>query len=188
VTSPPTLLLLTGPPGTGKSTLADAAAHALGSAVLGWDWAMAALTPFEPVSAALRGMTVDEYRSVGWSLLCNLATAQLRRRASVVLDGVARDPEVRRARDLAAAAGARCLVVATACADAGLHRSRVEGRRRDIPGWHELTWDHVAGVVARWTPPADADLHLDATEPLDANVRTLLALLDAPSRTDTLRG
>lgn len=39
----PTLLLLTGPPGTGKSSLAEHAADRLDAAVLGWDWAMADL-------------------------------------------------------------------------------------------------------------------------------------------------
>ena len=32
----------------------------------------------------------------------------------------------------------------TSCRDAELHRARVEGRQRQIPGWYELDWDHVA--------------------------------------------
>jgi MoxR-like ATPase len=32
------LLLMTGPPATGKSTLAEAAARAAGGPVLAWDW------------------------------------------------------------------------------------------------------------------------------------------------------
>jgi predicted kinase len=170
----PTLVLLTGPPATGKSTLADAAGAALDAPVLGWDWAMGGLTGFEPLQAALRGMDRLSYRSVGWSILWNLATAQLRRGASVVLDGVARAPEVARTRELAGAEGATALVVATSCADAGLHRARVEGRQRGIPGWHELTWEHVAEVVAGWEPPDEADLRLDAAQPLEDNVGRLL--------------
>lgn len=173
----PTLVLFTGPPATGKSTLADAAAAVLGAPVLGWDWAMAGLTGFEPIQAAMRGMDPPSYRSVGWSILWNLATAQLRRGASVVLDGVARAPEIARTRALAGAEGATSLVVATSCADPALHRSRVDGRIRGIPGWHELTWDHVAHVVASWELPADADLHLDAADPLETNTSRLLARL-----------
>ena len=83
----PTLLLLTGPPGTGKSSLAERAATACPSA--GWDWVMAAMTEFDVVQAALRDMSHADHRRVGWSVMWNLATAQLRRGASVVLDGVA---------------------------------------------------------------------------------------------------
>ena len=173
----PTLVLVTGPPGTGKSTVADVAAGALDATVLGWDWAMAGLTRFEALQDAMRAMDVTTYRSVGWSILWNLATAQLRRGASAVLDGVARADEIAATRMLAQAEGARTLVVATSCADLELHRSRVVGRTRGIPGWHELTWEHVSRVVAGWQPPVDADLHLDAGDALDANIARLLELL-----------
>jgi predicted kinase len=174
-----TLLLLTGPPGTGKSALADHGATSLEAPVLGWDWAMAALTGFATVQDAIGGLAHPERRRVGWSILWNLATAQLRRQGSVVLDGVAREAEIRGTRDVARASGARCLVVATSCRDRDLHRRRVEGRTRGIPGWHELDWDHVADVAERWEPPAGADLHLDAVEPLDGNRRRLTDLLMA---------
>src|SRR5690606_5227407 len=111
----PTVLLLTGPPGTGKSTLAEGAAELMAAPVLRWDWAMAALRGFEPVQAGLRELTHAEHRRVGWTILWNLATAQLRRGCSVVLDGVAREPEVAGTREVARSAGARCLVVVTSC-------------------------------------------------------------------------
>lgn len=139
---------------------------------------MAAMTGFEPIQSALRGMTHLEHRRVGWSILWNLATAQLRRGRSVVLDGVARAVEVTGTREVSRAAGARCLVVATSCSDLGVHRRRVEGRSRGIPGWHELDWEHVAGVLARWEAPTNVDLHLDAVAPLEDNAARLRALLD----------
>lgn len=176
---PATLLLVTGPPATGKSSLAERVAGTLGAPVLGWDWAMAALTGFAPVQAALRELSFVEHRRVGWSILWNLAAAQLRRGNSVVLDGVARDPEVTGTRALAQAEGARCLVVVTSCSDEAVHRQRVDGRQRGIPGWYELDWDHVAGVLGRWQPPARADLCLDAVDPFDANVARLEELLVA---------
>jgi predicted kinase len=177
VDSPPTLLLLTGPPGTGKSALAGAAADLLEAPVLGWDWAMAAMTGFATIQVALGSLPPVEHRRVGWSILWNLATAQLRRGVSVVLDGVARSVEVASTREVAQSEGARCLVVTTCCSNAGVHRQRVEGRDRAIPGWHELEWDHVAEVVARWEPPEDADLHLDAVDRLRTNVQRLTALV-----------
>lgn len=172
-----TLLLLTGPPGTGKSTLAEQGAELLEAPVLGWDWAMAALRRFDPVQAGLRRLSHVEHRSVGWSILWNLATAQLRLGRSAVLDGVARHVEVAGTREVARAAGARCFVVLTVCSDEAVHRSRIEGRTRGIPGWYELDWDHVADVLARWEPPAGCDLRLDAVASLESNTARLRDLL-----------
>lgn len=177
-----TLVLLTGPPATGKSTLADRAAESLSAPVLGWDWAMAALTEFETIQEALRGLSHLDHRRVGWSILWNTAIAQLRRGTSVVLDGVAREAEIARTRDVAKSNGAACLVVVTSCADTDVHRQRVEGRVRGIPGWHELDWKHVASVLEGWEPPSDADLYLDALNPLEANLDAIGQLI-ARSRT-----
>ncbi len=170
--------MVTGPPGTGKSTLAEWAATVLDAPVLGWDWAMAAMRGFEDLQEALERMSRDEYRRVGWSILWNLATAQLRNGRSVVLDGVAREVEVEGTRAVASATGATALVVVTSCSDTDILRGRVEGRLRGIPGWHEFDWDHVAGVLAGWVAPHRADLYLDAVDPLDVNkarIGTLVA-------------
>lgn len=182
MTGGPRLVVLTGPPGTGKSTLASAAAGALAAPVLGWDWAMAALTDFSDVQAVLKAMEPHRYRALGWSILGNLAVAQLRAGRSAVLDGVARTPELERCRRLAAAEGADCIVVVTRCSDRTVHRARIEGRRRGIPGWHELDWADVARSVDRFEEPTDADLALDAVAPLDDNVARLLGLLGCDRR------
>lgn len=175
--TPPTLLLVTGPPGTGKSTVAEAAAARLDAPVLAWDWVMAGLTPFDEVQAALRSIDPTRARRVGWSMLWNLAVAQLRRGRSAVLDGCARVPEIDGTRQVAAEEGAASPVVVTRCRDVAVHRSRVEGRTRGIPGWYELDWDHVAGFLARWDEPTGADLYLDATDPLPDNLTRLDGLL-----------
>jgi predicted kinase len=63
------LVLFTGPPCAGKSTLAEAAATELGAAVLAWDWAMAALTWNEPIQATMRALDPADRERVGWSIL-----------------------------------------------------------------------------------------------------------------------
>jgi hypothetical protein len=142
---------------------------------------MAALTPFQPVQDALRSLDIDTYRAVGWALMLQLARAQLERHLSVVLDGMARDGEVQSVRTLAAEVHADCVVVLTSCDDITVQRSRIVGRRRDIPGWHELTWAHVERARQSWTPPRNVDVAVDTTRPLDENI-TLLSphLVSAP--------
>ena len=144
---------MTGLQATGKSTMADVAGEALGAPVLAHDWAMSGLRPYPELQQALDAMDPPGHRVVGWSLLWALARAQLRRGSSVVLDGVARDPEVVGTRLVAAEEGAARLVVMTSCADVDLHRSRVEGRSRGIPNWYELDWEHVARSRASWVAP-----------------------------------
>ena len=84
------LVLITGLPGTGKSTMAEIAARELGAALLGHDWAMSGLRPYREIQGALDAMDPPGHRDVGWSILWALARAQLRMGSSVVLDGVGR--------------------------------------------------------------------------------------------------
>ena len=70
--------------------------------------------------------------------------------------------EVEGTRQVAPRRVPAAVVVMTSCADAGLHRSRVEGRQRQIPNWYELDWDHVEQARSSWVAPDDLDLVLDA--------------------------
>jgi predicted kinase len=162
----PVVVLVTGPPGTGKSTLAEHAAGLLGAPVLGWDWVMGALTPFDQVRIALETMDPEVYRRVGWSLLWNVMVAQIRNGRSVVLDGVAREAEATETRSVVQGYG-DCYVIETSCNDREIHRRRIEGRQRQIPGWHELDWDHVESRLNEWKPIRDADLCVDTTLSVD---------------------
>ena len=173
------LVLVTGLPGTGKSTMAETAGRALGAPVLAHDWAMSGLRPYPEVQATLDGMGLWGHRDVGWSLLWALARSQLRLGSPVVLDGVARAPQVAGTRWLAAEEGAASLVVMTWCADPGLHRSRIEGRRRGIPGWYELDWSDVARSRESWQEPAGVDLALEASDSVVHNAHRLAELLGA---------
>ena len=52
----------------------------------------------------------------------------------------------------------------------------LEGRRRGIPGWHEVGWDHVERMREEFRSVTDKQLTLDAVDPLDHNLRLLAAL------------
>jgi predicted kinase len=175
------LVLITGLPGSGKSTMAALAGRALGAPVLGHDWAMSGLRPYPELQETLDAMGPRGHRGVGWSLLWALARSQLRLGTSVVLDGVARGPEVEGTRLLASEEGVPSLVVMTSCRDAAVHRSRVEGRRRQIPDWYELDWDHVARARASWVAPDGVDLVLECEEPVERNAELLRAAIGARS-------
>jgi predicted kinase len=158
----PSLVLVTGLQGTGKSTVAEAVARKLNAAVLAHDWAMSGLRPFEEIQAVLNDMGPSGHRTVGWSILNALARAQLRSGRSVVLDGVARAPAIASCEAMARSEAALFVVIETYCSDLELHRSRIEGRQRLIPDWYELDWSHVERSIATWEQPHHVDLRLDA--------------------------
>lgn len=60
------------------------------------------------------------------------------------------------------------------CGDAELHRRRIEGRERGIPGWHEVGWDHVERMRGEFPPLAGKHLVLDAVRPVDDNLALAL--------------
>lgn len=166
----PTLLLVTGLPGSGKTSLAEGIAKDLDAAVLGHDWVMAALRVFPTVWNAMGELEHLTFRSVGWSVMWNLALAQLHEGRSVILDGVARAPEVQRTRDVANEAECSSFVALCSITDARIHRERVIDRARNIPSWPELTWEEVERSRSDWAPPADVDLVLNTLDPADANL------------------
>ena len=171
------LVLVTGLPGSGKSTVAEAVAEPLGAAVLGHDWTMSGLRPYTELQLVLDAIPTG-HQVVGWSILNALARAQLRCGRSVVLDGVARAPEIDACRETARSESARMVLIATQCSNVLVHRSRIEGRQRLIPNWYELDWNQVEQSLASWDQPLDADLHLDTAEAWDVIFSQLCSQFD----------
>jgi lactoylglutathione lyase len=163
----PVLVIFAGVPGTGKTTLATFAGEWLNAPVFSKDELEATLWRSGIRRDANSGFAAYE-------LMTTLADGQLARRQSAVLDSVATFERIRAPwRALALRTGADLRVIETICSDTALQRTRLATRRRDIPGWPELTWDEALNVAGNFEPVADARLILDAAEPLASNLRAL---------------
>jgi predicted kinase len=175
------LVLVGGYTGSGKSTMANAVATQLSCVVGSFDWLMSALRPFPEVWDVVE-LPVERQRAVGWSLLGRLAEQELRRGRDVVLDFVAREDPRREYAALADRYGASFSVVECVCSDAVVHRERVDGRTRDIPGWYELDWTDVERGRAAYQPLREPKLVIDAVNPFDHNLELVRAHLGLPPK------
>lgn len=150
VPASPVVVVFTGLPGTGKSTLADRVAVAVGAPSFAGDWLLGALAPHR----VLHGLDRATYKQLYADLLTTLITRQLMLGQSAVLDCLIDDGAIVRWRGLADEHGARLVVIECRCGDVAVHRGRIEGRVRGIPGWHEVGWDHVERMRAEFPPLA----------------------------------
>lgn len=164
----PKLIILSGIPGTGKSTLIDPLSQELSLPVLVKD----------EIEAVLYRNDITAEKNSGWiayDLLSVLAEEQLRRGVSVIIDSVAGSSGIRNEwRELAGKYSAEFVVIECICSDTDLHRQRLTSRKRNIAGWPELTWEHVLKVQSQFQPWDAPRLILDSTNDLQENVERLI--------------
>ena len=130
---PAVLLVLSGRPGTGKTTIAREVSRQVGACYLRVDAVEVAL--------ARSGAEVG---AGGYAAVHELAVSNLLLGNIVVVDAVNPVPEARSSwREAAGRADARLLSVETVLPDEQEHRRRVESRVADIPGHQLPTWDEV---------------------------------------------
>lgn len=165
------LVVMAGPPGVGKSAVADALGVALGASVLSVD----------PVEGAMRvaGVAPDQPTGLAAYVVVEaLARHQLALGLPVVVDAVNAVEEAwSQWRALGSDAGVRCTFVEVRCSDTAVHRRRLEGRRRDIPAFPEPTWEQVEAVRRAYAPWADPVLRVDSMRPLGEIVDEVLGHL-----------
>jgi predicted kinase len=167
----PRVIIFSGLPGTGKSTLAEKVARTIGAPAFAGDWLMGGL---KPAHAALGQLDRPQYLAAWFGLLQTLVIRQLMLDQSAVVDDVVSDGQFVLWRETTDQFRARLYLIECICSDEAVHRSRVEGRVRGIPGWHEVGWDHVERMRAETTPPTADRLTVDAIEPVEDNFRRVL--------------
>ncbi|MEU6248529.1 AAA family ATPase [Glycomyces sp. NPDC047010] len=167
------VIAFTGLPGTGKSTLSERLARELRTPAFAGDWMMGALTPYR----ILGDLDKDAFISLHDHVLETLFVRQLLLDQSAITDSVLSDETAKQWAEVAAGHGARLRVVECVCSDVELHRSRLDGRVRGIPGWHEIDWDHVERLKT-WLPALTVErLRVDAVDSVEDNLRTVLDYL-----------
>jgi predicted kinase len=166
------LIVFSGLPGTGKSTLAEAVGMYLGVPVFAKDWLEASLRQSE-LQPTVKEKTLG---FAGYELLTVLAQRQLMLGQSVILDSVAATKTIRSEwRKLAKRYQAEWRVIECVCLDESMHRARLKVRKRRIPGWHELEWSEVERVKQYYIPWQQAHLTLDMTYPFKVNFARAIA-------------
>jgi predicted kinase len=152
----PTLIVLSGLPGSGKSVLAESLSRALAVPIFSID----------PIEAAMwrAGLAKAQTGVAAYEVAQALADEHLRLRHSAIVDAV-NPVEAPRAkwRNLAAKHRVSLKVIECVCSDETIHRQRIEGRVRSVAGTHELSWSRLLQRRAEYDAWTDPRLVLDTS-------------------------
>jgi predicted kinase len=160
-------MVISGRPGTGKTTLAKAIARRRRSCYLRVDAAETAL--------ARMGLQVSVE---GYAVVHELAVSNLLLGIDVVIDAVNPVPEAREGwHDAAERGGAELMQVETWLPDPDEHRARVEARKADMTGQLVPSWVQVEGQEwTAWDEERDGPRTLIETTDARQALAALLAI------------
>ena len=159
----PTLIVLSGLPGSGKSVLAEGLARAL----------LIPIFSVGPIEAAMWRAGLDDANAgvAAYEIAEALADENLRFRLSVIVDAVNPVEAPRAAwRNLAAKHRVNLKVIECVCADDTILRQRIESRVHG--GAHGLTWKGLLQRRAEYETWTDPRLVLDTSRMAPAQLLT----------------
>jgi len=152
----PTLIVLSGLPGSGKTALAEGLSRALAVPIFSID----------PIEAAMwrAGVAKNQTGIAAYEVAQALADEHLRLRHSVIVDAVNPVEAPRAAwRNLAAKHRVPLKIIECVCSDETMHRQRIESRVRSIAGTHEVSWSRLLQRRAEYEAWTDPRLVLDTS-------------------------
>jgi predicted kinase len=162
-----TLILFSGLPGSGKTTLARMVARHLRIPLLGKDRFQSALRTHGLAARA----TPD-----GYHLMLDLADEQLSLEVSIILDAVfPKDGFRLAARDIARRNGANFRAIYCYCSDETIWQERMKERQEFVPNWTPVDWDEVQRLRAFYQPwDPQTTLFIDSLNDLSENLALTL--------------
>jgi len=172
MSNPSLLLVFTGLPGCGKTTLARQIACTIGIPIFSKDRVQSALVQQNLAPRA----TTD-----GYLLILNLAEEQLSLGVSCILDAVFPLAGFRQSlEEIATRHGAKLRVVRCLCSDEAIWRQRMQGRTQYHDYWTPVGWEEVERLKAIYEPwPTSIPiLQIDAINSPDQNFREVFTWLN----------
>jgi predicted kinase len=154
-------VILTGLPATGKSTLGFSLSQAMPAVLVSHDWISAALKS-SGLFKNYYQLSIDEALDPGYIVAEYIALDNLRVGNHVVIDGLFHSCAVRkRIVDRLATGSTQVIQVWCTATDSIRHQRAVEHRERGIPGWGEISWEHIERVKPFYEAPTGIDITVE---------------------------
>lgn len=169
----PQLIVMSGLPGSGKSTIAERLAERLKLPVFSVD----------PIESAIIKAGIQrsfETSVAAYQVAETLASEQLKIGNSVIIDAVNAEEDGKDVwRGLARRHGLELIVLLVIVSDRALHKQRIESRVRGLHGFSEVTWERVEAREKVFTAWKEPTLQLDSARALETVVEKAIRYISA---------